>query len=165
MKLLLFILSLLLQTICFSQNIKTKVQNIDKIIDESEVDYSDIPVRSSKNFLLVKTCIEANKDTIYFYQDTVKFKLVKITIGVFNPHHLRDLKEDYWTYYFLKENLIMATNGHIRDFGRVYSFTNYYFENRKCIYRFGAKYNLQTDKWILKHSYSYLGRMKGLACM
>lgn len=135
------------------------------LLKKSEVGDNISLVRDCKSFLLIKKCVESNKDTTYFYQDTGKFKLIKVTRIIYNPIHKNDLRIDFWDYYFLKDNLIMVTNGHVVDFGRVYSFTNYYFDNRNYFYRFGINYNLKTSEWLLNESDDYLKRLKGQASM
>ena len=164
MKFLFFIIpSLFGQFLCFSQNSKAK--HIDDIIDQSEVGNSVLLERACKTFLLEKSCIDLNKDTINYYKDTGKYKLLKVTHTLFNPLYLKNLRKDFWTYYFLNGNLIMVTNGHLVDFARVYSYTNYYFDNRKYFYKFGIKYNLKSPDLLLKQGDNYLKKANDKACM
>ena len=163
MKYSFFIVSLLFgQVVCFSQNLKAK--QIDNLIEESEVGIS-VSERTCKNFLLEKRCIDLNKDTINYYKDTGKYKLIKVTHILYNPIYSKNLRKDSWTYHFLNGNLIMVTNGHIVDFARVYSYTNYYFDNRKYFYRFGITHNLKKPDLLIKQGDDYLKKANEKACM
>ena len=84
---------------------------------------------------------------------------------MFNPSYRKDLKKHYWTFYFLNNSLILATNGHVVDLGRVYSYTNYYFDKRKYFYRYGLKYNLKSPDLLLRQGDSYLEKANEKACM
>ncbi len=150
------------QALC-SQNFKAK--QIDDIIEQAEVGNNVLSEKTSNTFLLEKTCISSNKDTINYYNDTGKYKLVKVTHTLYNPTYERNLRIDFWTYYFLSGNLIMVKNGHIVDLARVYSYTNYYFNNRKYFYRFGIKYNLKKPNLLLEQSDNYLEKASDKACM
>ena len=164
LKYLFFIVPLLFgQSLCFSQNAKAK--HIDTIIEQIEVGDNVSSERTCKTFMLEKSCIDLNKDTINYYKDTGKYKLIKVTRTLYNPEYSKNLRKDFWTYYFLNGNLIMVTNRHIVDFARVYSYTNYYFDNRKYFYRFGIKYNLRKPDLLLKQSDEYLKKMNDPACM
>jgi len=164
LKYLLFIVPLLIgQVLCFSQ--KSKAKHIDNIIEQSEVGNSVLPGKAYHTFLLDRSCIDLNKDTINYYKDTGRYKLVKVTHTLYNPLYLKNLRKDFWVYYFLNGNLIMVSNGHIVDFARVYSYTNYYFNNWKYFYRFGIKYNLKKPDLLLKQGDSYLKKANDKACM
>lgn len=142
--------------LCFSQVPKLDYKTIDSLVDSSE---------SSEKFLLTKTCIDLNKDTIsYFFDRDIK-GLVKVLRATFNPSYEKDLKKHYWTFYFLDGALILVSNAHIVDLGRVYSYTNYYFNNRKYFYRYGIKYNLKSPDSLLKQGDNYLKKASEKACM
>jgi len=159
----LFIIPLLIgQALCFSQNLNAK--RIDDIIKQSEVGKSALLEKTGKSFLLEKSCIDLKKDTINYYKDTGNYYLVKVTRTLYNPLYLKNLRKDFWTYYFLNGNLIMVTNEHVVDFARVYSYTNYYFNNRKFFHRFGIKYNLKKPAILLKQGDDYFKKAKEKAC-
>ena len=79
----LFIILLFVQAYCLGQNREIKAQRIENIIVESEA--ANSIMRDCKNFLLINSCVEPNKDTLYFYQDTGKHKLLKISRILYNP--------------------------------------------------------------------------------
>jgi hypothetical protein len=106
-----------------------------------------------------------NKDTITYFNDKEGTGLVKVVRAIFNSSFNKDLRKDYWIFYFLKSSLILVSNGHIVDLGRVYSYTNYYYNNRKYIYRYGIKYNLKSPDLLLKQGDNYLKKANKKACM
>lgn len=152
-----FLLILLLgHLFCFSQVLKLDYKSIDSVVESSE---------NANKFLLSKKCIDVNKDTISYFDEKEGTGLVKVVRAIFNPSYKKDLRKDYWTFYFLKSSLILVSNGHIVDLGRVYSYTKYYYNNRKYFYRYGIKYNLKSPEMLLKQGDNYLKNANEKACM
>ena len=112
----------------------------------------------------MKSCIDPNKDTIRYYRDTGVYKLIKVTHSSYNAVYLKNLRKDFWIYYFMNGNLIAVTNGHVVDFARVYSFSTYYFTDRKYFYRLGIKYNVKKPDLLLQQADNYVEKWHDKAC-
>ncbi len=150
----------------YSQNLPKTVKGIDSLTLPIKVEnINSIPDTTLNNsFVETKSCILSNKDTLHFYLSFQNNDLIQVTRVLYNTNSARKLEKHEWSYYFFKNELVLVFNFNITDYGRVYSYSKYYFYRNKCFYPSGYQ-NKQTGiANILAQGKIYLKQAKNASC-